>query len=114
MKKWTDIRRLVKIIFYNVVVPIFFGWALFHFFSSAVGSANPALATIYWSLALVTILGSVISMSPSMAKRIGKEIVRRFACSFFPNSRFSRPAHSYTRARQFVAEKKYDVAIAAF
>jgi hypothetical protein len=49
-----------------------------------------------------------------MAKRIGKEIVRRFACSFFPNSRFSRPALSYTRARQFVAEKKYDVAIAAF
>jgi hypothetical protein len=60
MKKWTDIRRLVKIIFYNVVLPIFFSWALFHFFCTALGSANPALATIYWSLALVTILGSLI------------------------------------------------------
>jgi hypothetical protein len=108
------IRRLVKIIFYNVVVPIFFGWALFHLFSSALGSANPALATIYWSLAIVTILGSLISMSPSMTKRISNGIVRRFACRFFPTSRLAKPPLSYTQARQFVAEKKSDEVIAAF
>ncbi len=95
---------LPKKILCNLVLPIFFSWALYHFFSSALGSANPALATIYWSLALVTILGSLISVSPSMAKRISNEIVRRLA----------KPPLSYTRARQFVAEKKYDVAIAAF
>jgi hypothetical protein len=91
-----------------------FGWALFHLFSSALGSANPALATIYWSLAIVTILGSQISMSPSMTKRIINEIVRRFACRFFPTSRLAKPPLSYTLARQFVAEKKSDEVIAAF
>jgi hypothetical protein len=114
MKKWTNIMKLVKIIFYNVVVPIFFGWALFHFFSSALGSANPALATIYWSLAFVTILGFLISMSPSMAKRISNEIMRRFASRFFPNSRLAKPPLSYAQARRFVAKKEYDEAIAAF
>ena len=49
-----------------------------------------------------------------MAKRISNEIVRRFACQFFPISRCAKPPLSYIQARRFVAEKKYDEAIAAF
>jgi hypothetical protein len=60
MINWISTTSLPKNIFYNVVLPIFFGWALFHFFCTALGSANPALATIYGFLALITILGSLI------------------------------------------------------
>jgi TolA-binding protein len=106
--------KSLRFILHDIVVPLFFGWALFRLFSSALGSENSTHAKIYWLLAWVTTLGFMIAVWPALAKRIGKETVRRFAFRFCPNSRFARPPLSYTRARQFTAEKKYAEAIAEF
>jgi hypothetical protein len=99
MKKWNAIPRTLKFLLCNVALPFLFGSALFYLFSQALGSANPVVAAIYWLLVLVCILASLIFISPSMVKRIAKEIVLRLACRFFPRSRFAKPPLSYTKAR---------------
>ena len=114
MKKSSLLKRLTKSLIFRVVVTVLLVDALEQSCVLALRANSAPEALAYILLALASVVAVFVSIAPHHAKRIGKEIVRRFACRFFPSSRFARPPLSYTRARQFVAEKKYEEAIAAF
>ena len=114
MKKQDIGSNLPKKILFNFVFPAFLGWAIYHLVARALEFTDLREAASYWLLSMACVMSGFISICPRKAKQIGSEIIRRFACRFFPGSRFARPPLSYTKARQLVAEKKYDEAIAAF
>ena len=107
-------RSLPKTILLNLVLPVFLGWAIYHFVARALECINPIEAVLYWLLAAACMATIFISIFHLKLKQIGSEILRRFACRFFPGSRYAKPPLSYTAARKFLAEKKYAEAIAAF
>lgn len=114
MKKHPTNQSLLKTILYNGLLPMLIGLGFFQLLKRALGSINHTEGIIYWFLVVLCVLGTLILLSPSVVKWIGKEILRRFACRFLPSSRFAKPPLSYDRARRLVAEKKYDEAIGAF
>ena len=107
-------QNLPKIILINLVFPALSGWAIYHLVARALKFANPTEAAPYWLLAMACVAAILVFICPRMVKQVGGEILRRFACRFLPGSRFAKPPLSYAAARQLVAEKKYDEAIAAF
>jgi hypothetical protein len=114
VKKSSLLKRLTKSLIFRVLVTLLLVEALEQSCVLALRANSAPEALAYILLALASAIAVFVSIAPHHAKRIGKEIVRRFACWFFPSSRFARPPLSYTQARQFVAEKKSDEAIAAF
>ncbi len=114
MNKRILFQSLPKKILFNFVFPAFLGWAIYHLVERALKCTNPTEAATYWLLAMACVISGFISICPRKAKQIGSETLRRFSCRFFPGSRLAKPPLSYTAARKFLAEKKYDKAIAAF
>lgn len=114
MKFLSSMRNIPKTILFNFLFPAFLGWAIYHLVARALEFSNLIEAATYWLLALACVISGFIAICPRKAKQIGSDILRQFACRFFPGSRFAKPPLSYTAARQLVAEKKYDAAIAAF
>lgn len=114
MKRRKSLRSLLKKNLFDFVFPAFLAWAFSHFVARALEFTSIIEAVTYFLIALACVISGFISVCPRKAKQIGSENLRRFACRFFPGSRFARPPLSYTRARQLVAEKKYDEAIAVF
>ena len=114
MKKRTANKSWPKTFFDNFFLPTLFGFALYHLIFRAFESSSPRETAVYGLLVFLSALAFIVLISPTACLQISAAILRRFTFKLFPKSRFAKPPLSYTRARRFVADQKYDEAIVAF